>query len=173
MPLKTVSKRNPVQPESASSFFFRIVFFSSIPRVIESLMFLVYHAMYNFQNISYDERKNRMKIKNFFLMCLSVFSSTLFFISAKQVSADVRINEIAWMGIAGNPNGEWVELYNNGSAKSLTGWSITAEDGTPTIHLSGNIPSQGFFLLERTSDNTLLGISADLIYTGALEDSGE
>ncbi|MEK9209379.1 MAG: lamin tail domain-containing protein [Patescibacteria group bacterium] len=88
--------------------------------------------------------------------------------------AGVVINEIAWMGNPESANNEWLELYNNGSeAVSLDDWTLSAQDGTPSINLAGNIPANGFFLLERTDDSTLADIAADLIYTGALSNSGE
>ncbi len=87
---------------------------------------------------------------------------------------DVVISEIAWMGTQADSNDEWLELYNNtDQAISLVGWRLEAADGVPSIALSGTIPAQGFFLLERTDDNTVSDIPADQIYTGALSNSGE
>ncbi|MDP2910251.1 MAG: lamin tail domain-containing protein [bacterium] len=89
-------------------------------------------------------------------------------------ASDVIINEVAWMGTAVSYNDEWIELYNNGEAMvNLDGWALKADDGSPEINLSGTIPSKGFFLLERTDDNTVLNIPADLIYKGALGNDGE
>ena len=86
----------------------------------------------------------------------------------------VVFNEIAWMGNQESSSKEWLELYNNTDfLVSLDNWKITAADGIPNITLKGSIPSHGFYLLERTSDQTLPGILADQIYTGALENSGE
>ena len=94
-----------------------------------------------------------------------------FFIKATD---SVVINEIAWMGTANSANDEWVELYNNtGNSINLDGWQLVAQDGTPKIKLSGVIPANGFYLLERTDDNTVPAISADKIYTGALGNNGE
>jgi len=93
---------------------------------------------------------------------------------AHAVSPDIVINEIAWSGTSASSSDEWIELKNNTSAEiDLTGWFIVSQDETPKIQLSGTITSQGFFLLERTDDETVSNITADLIYTGALEDSGE
>lgn len=87
---------------------------------------------------------------------------------------DVVINEIAWMGTTANANGEWIELFNNtGSAIDLTDWSLRATDGTPSTTLSGIIPADGFFLLERTNDDSAPDATADQIYTGALGNTGE
>jgi hypothetical protein len=87
---------------------------------------------------------------------------------------DVVINEIAWGGTDVSANDEWIELYNNtGSNIDLSSWSLNAIDGTPSIALSGVIPAGGYFLLERTDDTTVSDITADIIYTGAMEDGGE
>ncbi len=88
--------------------------------------------------------------------------------------ADVLINEIAWMGAASSASDEWMELYNNGDASvDLSDWMFNAADGTPNIALQGMIPAKSFFLLERTDDSSVPNIAADLIYTGALSNSGE
>ncbi|HEV8700818.1 MAG TPA: lamin tail domain-containing protein [Candidatus Polarisedimenticolia bacterium] len=89
-------------------------------------------------------------------------------------SLQVALNEIAWMGTTTSATDEWIELVNNTSAAiSLAGWTLTAADGTPSIVLAGSIPAGGHFLLERTDDNTVPGIAADQIFTGALENTGE
>lgn len=87
---------------------------------------------------------------------------------------DVLINEVAWSGTQADASDEWIELYNPGvAAIDLTGWSLSASDGTPTINLMGTIPAGGYFLLERTADTTISDIPADQVYTGALNDAGE
>lgn len=86
----------------------------------------------------------------------------------------VIISEVAWSGTAASPHDEWVELYNPGPTDlDLTGWRLIADDGVPNIPLSGIIPAGGFFLLERSDDNTIRDIPADQIYTGALDNTGE
>lgn len=88
--------------------------------------------------------------------------------------ASVIIHEIAWMGTENSANDEWLELYNSGPADVLLdGWMLKADDGQPNISLVGSIPAGGYFLLERTDDESVPGITADLIYTGALGNSGE
>lgn len=88
--------------------------------------------------------------------------------------ANVIINEIAWMGTGVSANDEWIELYNNSEQGiDLTGWTLKAIDGTPSINLEGNISTNSYFLLERTDDNSVPNITADQIYTGALSNSGE
>jgi len=89
-------------------------------------------------------------------------------------AGDVVVNEVAWMGTSASVNDEWVELFNaTDRAIDLTGWTLSAQDGTPAVALSGALLPQGFFLLERTDDNTVSDISADQIYTGALANAGE
>ncbi|WP_261129926.1 phospholipase D-like domain-containing protein [Bacillus sp. Marseille-Q3570] len=89
-------------------------------------------------------------------------------------AGDVVISEIAWMGTTGSYNDEWIELYNpTTNAISLEGWTLDAADGTPSISLSGTIPANGYYLLERTDDSTVSDVEADLIYSGALGNSNE
>lgn len=105
--------------------------------------------------------------------------NTLLFLCAlacipSSVRAQVIINEIAWMGTSASANDEWIELYNSGSGTvSLLGWSLNAQDGDPSISLSGEITAGGYVLLERTDDESVPGISAGVIYTGGLGNTGE
>ena len=86
----------------------------------------------------------------------------------------VLISEVAWAGTAASAYDEWLELYNPGdTAIDLTGWRLTASDGSPDIALQGTIAAHGFFLLERTDDDTVSDIPADQIYTGNLSNGGE
>ncbi|MBU2634826.1 MAG: lamin tail domain-containing protein [Nanoarchaeota archaeon] len=92
----------------------------------------------------------------------------------KTDSLSVVINEIAWMGTAASYYDEWIELYNNtGDTVTLTDWTLASADGTPNIILSGSIAPYSYYLLERTDDTTVSDITADLIYTGALDNTGE
>lgn len=106
--------------------------------------------------------------------------SLMFFCPFTSANAQVVINEIAWMGSNNdgtstqNANDEWIELYNNGDeAVDLSGWSLDADDGSPSIALEGVINAGEFFLLERSDDDSVPSIIADLIYVGALSNSGE
>ncbi len=93
---------------------------------------------------------------------------------ANALQKDVVISEVAWMGTANSTSDEWLELYNNTpNSIDLTGWTLSAADGTPGIALQGTIPAGGHFLLERTDDTTVPGLATDQIYTGALENGGE
>jgi len=78
------------------------------------------------------------------------------------------------MGTTTSANDEWIELYNNTeNSITLDGWALKSADGTPKIELTGAVPANSFYLLERTDDTTVPGITADKIYTGALGNSGE
>ncbi|RSD26904.1 competence protein ComEA [Mesobacillus subterraneus] len=78
------------------------------------------------------------------------------------------------MGTNKSYSDEWIELYNNsGSDVVLDGWHLNAVDGAPAIPLSGTIPANGYFLLEKTDDQSVTEIEADLIYSGTLGNSAE
>lgn len=104
----------------------------------------------------------------YFILIIILFSVT------KIASADVIINEIAWMGTNTSANDEWIELHNNGTASvPIDGWSLKAADGSPEINLTGTISAGGYFLLERTDDTSVPNIPAGVIYSGALSNTGE
>jgi hypothetical protein len=87
---------------------------------------------------------------------------------------DVVINEVAWMGTEASTADEFIELYNDtGADIDLDGWTLSAADGDPSVILTGSIPAGGYFLMERTDDNTVSDVSADQIYSGSLGNTGE
>ncbi len=95
-------------------------------------------------------------------------------VRADNIDPIIVINEIAWMGTNNSTNDEWIELYNlSKNDIDLDGWVLEAQDGSPKISLEGIIPARGYFLLERTNDESVPGARADLIYSGALENGGE
>ncbi len=105
-----------------------------------------------------------------------IFSFALICAFAVPVFAHgaVVINEIAWMGTAVSASDEWIELVNTGTDDvSLSGWKIVSDDGAPSISLSGTIPAGGYYLLERTDDQSVPTIPADKIYSGDLGNVGE
>jgi hypothetical protein len=79
------------------------------------------------------------------------------------------------MGTNSSANDEWIELYNNtASTVDITDWHLISSDGSPDITFStSSIPANNYYLMERTDDTTVNNISANLIYTGALENNGE
>ena len=98
----------------------------------------------------------------------------LLLIAASTTAQDVLISEIAWSGSPENAAHEWIELRSLSARETdLTGWRLVSEDGYPSIRLSGVIPPFGYYLLERGTDESIPCLSADLIYSGALRDSGE
>jgi phosphatidylserine/phosphatidylglycerophosphate/cardiolipin synthase-like enzyme len=89
-------------------------------------------------------------------------------------TSGVVINEIAWMGTTVSYSDEWMELYNDSNLDiDLTGWTLNAQDGSPSIQLQGVIPAKGYYLLEKTDDNSISGVTADLLYSGSLSNTGE
>jgi len=88
---------------------------------------------------------------------------------------DVAINEVAWMGTIASTNDEWIELKNNTNQEiDLTDWTIEARDGSPKIILSGTVPANGYYLLERGDDDLAISdITANQTYSRALGNNGE
>jgi uncharacterized repeat protein (TIGR01451 family) len=94
--------------------------------------------------------------------------------SSAAAPLDVVINEVAWSGTLDDYSDEWIELLNNtGADIDLAGWTLVAADGIPDIGLTGIIPAQGYYLLERSDDNAIRDVPADQVYLGGLEDEGE
>ena len=85
----------------------------------------------------------------------------------------VVINEVAWSGnSAAYYDDEWMELYNRtGKSINLTNWILySATDLKPYITLSGAVPARGYYLVERTSNETVSDIAAD--WTGSFGNGG-
>ena len=90
----------------------------------------------------------------------------------------VVINEVAWMGTKSNSADEWLELFNGTTQEvDLTGWQLHEAGGeTLIITLGGKIPAQGYFLIERTDDNSVADVAADIFGPfggGGLNNNGE
>ena len=88
----------------------------------------------------------------------------------------IIINEVAWMGTISGANDEWIELKNiSGGEINLSGWQLIdqGEQIKITFGNSDKISAGGFFLLERTDDNSAPNIIADKIYTGVLSNANE
>jgi len=87
---------------------------------------------------------------------------------------EVIFNEIAWMGTEESSFGEWVELRNISDKEiDLTGWQLQNQKGKIKVVLKGNLLPKDFYLLERTSDDTLPDIKADLIFSGSILNQDE
>lgn len=96
----------------------------------------------------------------------------------RLVLAQVRINEIAWMGTEKSQYSEWLELYNEGDeAVSLAGWKLY-KAGDVLYTLSKSIAAKGYLLIERTTTSApdaVSGISdeAGPFGAGGLRNTGE
>src|SRR6185295_447125 len=99
---------------------------------------------------------------------LLIIPGTIFAADQKVV-----INEIAWMGTTNSASDEWIELYNPGPLPiNLAGWKLQSADAKMKVALKGIIESQGYYLLERTDNNSVPNIAANIIYKGSLSNSG-
>jgi len=122
----------------------------------------------------------RREIKNlggFTIVLISLLILTYYAAADAASPLDVVINEVAWMGTQASTADEWIELKNNTDLGiDLTNWILSWRDGTVTITLSGTIPANGYYLLEKTDDHAVNNIPADLIYhigSYGLQDAGE
>jgi len=112
---------------------------------------------------------NEDKIEEQFMWC-GVDSS------ASPRQDKITFNEIAWMGTADSAQNEWIELKNiSDSEVNLEGWQLFDKKKDVAIALAKehSISPQSFFILERTDDTTLQNITADVIYTGSLNNIDE
>lgn len=92
---------------------------------------------------------------------------------AEYAPLTVLINEVAWAGTFASSSDEWIELMSTSSSPiNLEDWRLS-DGGDINIVLSGSLPSYGFYLLERSDDETISNISANMIYTGSLNNSGD
>ncbi|MFA5086561.1 MAG: lamin tail domain-containing protein [Candidatus Paceibacterota bacterium] len=88
----------------------------------------------------------------------------------------IVINEVAWMGSNTSSSNEWIELKNiSESAIELNGWQLLDQGNQIKVVFSSSdiINPGGFYLLERSGDDSVLGIQGDKVYTGALSDTNE
>ena len=85
------------------------------------------------------------------------------------IGSNVAISEVAWGGTAANSADEWIELHNPTAIPiNLSNWTLT-DNNTIQITLTGTIAAGGFYLLERTDDNTVSDIPADQFLHRCLE----
>lgn len=120
-------------------------------------------------------------MKNYFLNIVVISVTLCGFFSnpaASNAAGSVLINEISWMGTDASASDEWIELYNSSSSEiDLTGWNLYEAGGeTLIVALSGKISAGGYYLIERTNDDTIKDILADLSHSfggSGLNNSGE
>jgi len=88
----------------------------------------------------------------------------------------IIINEVAWMGTQNSVNDEWIELKNVSSQEiNLSNWQLLDKDEQIKVvfQQGSKIPAYGFYLLERTDDDSVPFIAADYIYVGSLANQNE
>ncbi|MDD5145092.1 MAG: lamin tail domain-containing protein [Candidatus Pacebacteria bacterium] len=87
----------------------------------------------------------------------------------------VIFNEIAWMGTMNSANDEWFELKNiSDEVIDLSDWQILDKEKQIKIEIENKtIQPNGFLIFERTDDDSMPHLTADFIYTGALNDAEE
>jgi len=96
---------------------------------------------------------------------------------------DVEVTEVAWAGTEASWADEWIELKNLTDEKvDLAGWKLKwngvkvdlGEEAGNTLKVRKSVLGPGeVLLLERTDDNTVSSVKADIIYKGSLANSGE
>lgn len=92
----------------------------------------------------------------------------------------IIFNEIAWMGgseTSGlDASNEWLELKNlNAYAIDISGYQIISRRGKINIIFpeGSKVNPWGYYLLERTDDNSVPNIPADMIYKGGISNSDD
>lgn len=102
--------------------------------------------------------------------------------TAFPVSAKVVINEVAWMGTKASATDEWIELYSDagpdvgvGVNWNLNGWTLSTADGGLNLKLKNSSSTLNYYLIERTDDNAVPDIKADLVvpFGKGLSNNGE
>jgi len=96
--------------------------------------------------------------------------------SVLPVRDKIIINEIAWMGTEDNSADEWIELKNiSGQEINLERWQLVNQEEKIKIVFTPqhSLPPSSFLLLERTDDNSVPRLEADIIYTGSLKNTGD
>jgi hypothetical protein len=87
----------------------------------------------------------------------------------------VIISEVAWAGTQASSTDEWIELYNASDRPvDLSGWRLALGSREVALGEAANpvLPPGAYFLLERTDDTAVSDIEADLVYAGALSNTG-
>jgi len=107
------------------------------------------------------------------LMLLMAPFVPLTVVKAAAAPGSIVINEVAWDGSADSGSDEWIELYNpTGNSVDLTGWGIK-DDGTLGYKLSGTVPAQSYFLIEK-NEGAVSTATADLLMSNlSLANSGD
>ncbi|MBE0634850.1 lamin tail domain-containing protein, partial [Candidatus Bipolaricaulota bacterium] len=107
----------------------------------------------------------------------------LYLLGHGVLADDLIISEVAWGGTLGSVNDEWIELRNTTDQPiDLAGWVLTfnnaqiplGEVGENAIEVRTAVLAPGaFYLMERTDDNAVADVRADLLYYKALSNTGD
>ncbi|MBE0635126.1 lamin tail domain-containing protein, partial [Candidatus Bipolaricaulota bacterium] len=106
----------------------------------------------------------------------------LLMVGLAALADDFIISEVAWAGTAASSADEWIELHNQSEfAIDLVGWQLVygevliplggVAEGTLEVRTTVLAPG-AFLVLERTDDDSISDITADLIYKGTLSNAG-
>lgn len=92
-----------------------------------------------------------------------------------SASNKIIINEVAWMGTENSSNDEWIELKNiSNESINISNWQLIDKDNQIKISFPNKILAPGeFYLLERTDDDSIIGMKANIIFNGAINDANE
>ena len=125
-----------------------------------------------------------MKVSALTRILVLLLISGLFFVAGQAgPERSVYVSEVAWSGTQASWADEWIELGNaTNRAIDLSGWTLswdgvtihlgTEKDNTLTVKNS-TIDPGGVILLERSDDDPVSSIDADVIFKGSLANSGE
>ncbi len=122
------------------------------------------------------ETKNKVLIQKIEEDSLVVEVKDCDFLGRGEKKGKVIINELAWMGGENSSSDEWIEIKNQTSEDlHLENWQIKNQSGKIKIIFADGekIKAGGFFLLERTDDDSVLKVAADKIYSGAMSNEGD
>ena len=121
-----------------------------------------------------------MKKRTIFTVLL--LSGLISFAGLCGEAGKLEISEVAWSGTKASWADEWIEIRNTGESEiNLEGFKLTwgdvkihfGKEKENTLVLNNKmIPAGGFYLLERSDDNTVNQIKADLIFKGGLDNNG-
>jgi hypothetical protein len=130
------------------------------------------------QNIATSTEKNKLTDTKITLDVAPMrnFQTCSFSTTKTANHQNLIINEVAWMGSQKSSSDEWIELKNiSGAVLDISNWQILdkGEQIKITIPANTKISAGGFLLMERTDDNSVPNVKADIIYTGSLSNSDE
>lgn len=97
--------------------------------------------------------------------------------SEGNASHEILINEVAWAGTGSkNTTHEWIEFFNNTNERiNLKNWQLVNSDASIRTIFGADvsIDKHSYLLLERSNDDSVPEISADLIFTGVIRNTNE